>query len=75
MSKNPSDIEDDFTYHTPNPRQKILYEEIRNVAKSFAHCIADHCPDSKEASLAYTKLRESVMWANASIALNTKENN
>jgi len=66
-------IDNEFTYHPPTPKQKLLYEALREDAKKFAKCIAGLCPNSRETSLAYTKLQESVMWANASIALNTKE--
>jgi len=57
-----------FTYHAPTQGQPELYESIRHVARDFATCINDLCPESREKSLAMTKLEESVMWANASIA-------
>lgn len=57
-----------FTYHAPKQGQPELYESIRNVARDFATRINDLCPESREKSLAMTKLEESVMWANASIA-------
>ena len=38
--------------------------------KEFAYLLNDLCPDSREKSLAMTKLEECVMWANASIARN-----
>lgn len=62
------DIENRFTYHAPKEGQVELYESIRYVARDFATCINDLCPDSREKSLAITKLEETVMWANASIA-------
>ena len=67
MNKN---IDNNFTYHPPVGTQKPRYEEIREVARQFAWLIERHCPDSREKSLAFTKLEESVMWANASIARN-----
>jgi len=36
----------------------------------LAAYINENCPDSREKSLAFTKLEEAVMWANASIARN-----
>lgn len=57
-----------FTYHAPKGDQPKRYEAIRGFAKQFALLIDDFCPDSREKSLAITKLEESVMWANASIA-------
>ena len=62
------EIEKRFTYHAPKEGQPELYECIRHVARDFATCINDLCPDSREKSLAITRLEETVMWANASIA-------
>lgn len=46
------------------------YEIIRDQARGFAHLLNDLCPDSREKSLALTKLQEAVQMANASIAIN-----
>ncbi|MDF2615461.1 MAG: hypothetical protein K0Q47_116 [Sedimentibacter sp.] len=62
------DLENRFSYHSPKPDQIGKYERIRDMAKEFAYLIRDNCPDSREASLAITKIEESVFWANASIA-------
>lgn len=64
------DIDNNFTYHAPKGDQQMRYQSIREIAKGFAMFIDDHCPDSREKSLAMTKLEECVMWANASIARN-----
>jgi hypothetical protein len=64
------DIENNFTYHAPKGDQQMRYQSIREIAKGLAMFIDDHCPDSREKSLAMTKLEECVMWANASIARN-----
>lgn len=64
------DIEKNFTYHAPKQGQPERYELIRNKAKELALVIEKSCPDSREKSLAFTKLEEAVMWANASIARN-----
>ena len=64
------DIEKNFTYHPPKGNQPERYERIRNKAKSLASSIDVYCPDSREKSLAMTKLEEAVMWANAAIARN-----
>ena len=63
-------IEKNFTYHAPKQGQPERYELIRNKAKELALVIEQACPDSREKSLAFTKLEEAVMWANASIARN-----
>jgi hypothetical protein len=63
-------IETAFTYHAPTDGQPEKYVQIRNKAKELALLIEDLCPESREKSLAMTKLEEFVMWANASIARN-----
>lgn len=63
-------IDNNFTYHAPKGDQQMRYQSIREIAKGLAMFIDDHCPDSREKSLAMTKLEECVMWANASIARN-----
>lgn len=65
-----TDIDNNFTYHAPKGDQQMRYQSIREIAKGLAMFIDDHCPDSREKSLAMTKLEEAVMWANAAIARN-----
>lgn len=57
-----------FTYHQPKEGQPKVYESIRKIAKDFAAYIIIAVPDSREQSLALTKLEEAVFWANAAIA-------
>lgn len=66
---NPT-IENNFTYHAPKEGQPEKYEQIRSKAKELAYLIDEVCPNSREKSLAMTKLEEASMWANASIARN-----
>lgn len=63
-------IENAFTYHPPKDGQPGMYVEIREKAKEFAYLIDKLVSDSREKSLAMTKLEECVMWANAGIARN-----
>jgi len=67
------DIENSFKYHAPNEEQQIKYKALRSCAKDIAGLIKDFCPDSREKSIAFTKLQECIMWANASIACNEEE--
>ena len=62
------DIEKNFSYHKPKEDQLGRYEAIRAMGKEFAILIRECCPESREQSLAITKLEEAVMWANAAIA-------
>ena len=64
-------VEHVFTYHTPSGDQSTRYSVIRNTARSLAHTILDNTPVSPEQTLALRRLQEVVMWANASIAINT----
>lgn len=63
-------IENAFTYHEPKEGQPAKYLAIREYAKELAYLIDELVPDSREKSLAMTKLEECVMWANAGIARN-----
>ena len=67
------EIENTFMYHRPFGDQPERYEAIRAIAKSLAYRIHRSCPSSRERSLALTHLQQAVMWANASIAINEKE--
>lgn len=64
------DYENAYSYHAPKGDQPDRYEAIRGNAKQLAMLIDMVCPESRERSLAHTKLEEAVMWANASIARN-----
>ena len=66
----PSAINNIFTYHAPKGDQLERYEAIRELAKQFAHLINSSTPESREKSLALTNLQQTVMWANAAIAIN-----
>ena len=67
------DIDNVFSYHAPFGDQPQRYVELREKARELAQLIDNHCPDSREKSLAFTKLQESIMFANASIAINEVE--
>ena len=70
MTKEQAVIEKNFQYHPPKNGQDEKYKKLRYNAKLLAYMINDLCPNSREKSLAMTKLEEAVMWANASIARN-----
>ncbi len=62
-----------FTYHPPFGDQVDRYQEIRDMGHALAMLLTDATPVSREQSLALTKLEEAVMWANAAIARNEKD--
>lgn len=65
-------VDNNFTYHAPFGDQAARYVLLRSEAKVLAVLLLAHCPESRERSLALTKLEESVFWANAAIARNEK---
>ena len=69
-SNEERDLENRFTYHAPKEGQPAKYQIIRGDGLNMAKAINALCPNSRERSLALTKLEEAVMWANAAIARN-----
>ena len=70
INKERERLNNNFIYHAPKGNQQSRYENIRAQARDFAEAILLQTPASRERSLAFTKLEEAVMWANASIARN-----
>jgi hypothetical protein len=68
-----SDLNNRFTYHPPRDNQVGSYVQVRNAGKVLAELINQLAPDSREKSLAITRVEEAVMWANAAIARNDDE--
>lgn len=65
------DLLNRFNYHPPkDDRTRIKHEIIRKTMFNAAVEVAHLCPDGREKSLAFTKLEEAMMWANAAIARN-----
>ena len=64
------DLDNAFTYHPPKPDQIARYGALRGSGRTLAEKIAEFCPPSPERSTAIAKVREAIMWANASIACN-----
>jgi hypothetical protein len=66
-------VKHNFTYHPPHGDQAKRYESIRLSIGDVASYLQSVCPQSRELSLALTKLEEAGMWANAAIARNEKQ--
>lgn len=62
-------VEDYFTYHAPQGDQPARYAALRDAALAFAREIERLVPQGPDRTVAIRKLRESVMTANAAIAL------
>lgn len=69
MAFTDEEIEDLFTYHAVKPGQQERYQAIRSSAKELAKVIVANTPASADQSAATRHLREAIMTANASIAL------
>jgi hypothetical protein len=67
---NREELERRATYHPPSERAKFLHEETRAHYLAIATFVMEKIPESREASLAQTKLEEFLFWANAAIARN-----
>ena len=67
----PLNLDNIFTYHEVKSEQLPKYKAIRAMAKELAELIQNECPDSQERAVALTNVQQAVMWANASIAINS----
>lgn len=63
-------IENIFTYHAPKGDQAERYQKLREGGKTLALLIEELTPDSREKSIALTKIQEAIQMANAAIAIN-----
>jgi len=63
-------IEKNYNSHELKEYQKIYMNQLKECFPLLAKNIINYCPDSRERSLALTKLEECMFWANASIARN-----
>lgn len=67
-TKTTEQIQRSFCSYRLDEDHEILCKQIRDAARQFAHMINICAPDSREKSLALTKLEEAMMWANAAIS-------
>ncbi|HLJ87760.1 MAG TPA: hypothetical protein VKZ53_13120 [Candidatus Angelobacter sp.] len=62
-------LETIFQYHSPREDQLPKYSAIREAAKQFAKVVLENTPKCADQTAAIRKIRESMMTANAAIAL------
>jgi len=67
---NREELDDRFVHYVPNEDAISCHEAVRAAGRALALKVEHLCPDSREKSLAMTKVEEAVMWANAAIARN-----
>lgn len=58
-------------FYDSKEEQIEKYNSIRMKAMELAALIDSECPEGREKSLAFTKIAEASLWANASIARNS----
>jgi hypothetical protein len=61
------------THHAPFGDQAARYEDNRKAVLGLMVLLRGNCPASPELETALNRLRECLMWSNASIACNEKE--
>lgn len=64
------EIDDRFKYHKPTEEKAAMHEAVRSDIASISRYFEIQLPDSRERSIAITKLEEAMFWANAAIARN-----
>ena len=67
---NQDELEKRATYHPPTPQARELHELTRMIYLDAAQFVMNRIPESREASVAQTKLEEFLFWTNAAIARN-----
>lgn len=55
------------------PELRIVYNDIRDAALTFAEHLDTLCPASRELDLALTNIEQAMFWANAAIARRSPE--
>lgn len=65
---DPQEIHDRFMHHPPTETRAVVHENARRWVRETAESFDQHLPESREKSLALTRLEEALFWANAAIA-------
>ena len=63
------DLDHIFKYHAPKGDDLEKYQKIRDAGKAFAEVVLQNTPTGADQSATIRCIREAVMTANASIAL------
>lgn len=64
------ELEDRFKSHHMTDKNKVKSNRLRNQTTILAESIDIYCPESREKSIALTKLEECLFWCNAALSRN-----
>jgi len=67
MNMSKEEIETRFSYHSPTSEHVELFELMRSKVKELGYLINEVCPESREKSMAFSKLEECLFHINSSI--------
>jgi hypothetical protein len=62
------ELENRFKKHKVSDADQQLMDQINMMLGAIGEFLNEKCPESREKSLAITKLEEVAFWANASVA-------
>lgn len=71
MSRTSEDIVNSLAYHPATADTAPQFDRVRSAIIAVSVAWNEELPECREKSLALTALQEAMMWANASIALQT----
>lgn len=71
--KNSGQYDKLFIHHPPSADRIKKHEGLREFAIQYARYIEENTPPSSERTLAIRKLQETLMWANAALAINNED--
>lgn len=63
------ELRQNYLYHPPNKETAELHELVRDECFGLANFFNGNLPDSREKSIALTKVQEAMWAANAAIAI------
>jgi hypothetical protein len=66
-------LDEVFRYHPPSGNQAARYHVLREAARAFASDVIRWCPAGPDRTAALRLIREALMTANASIALEGRD--
>lgn len=67
-----NDIENRFAFHPATEVTGPKHDAVRAACRTLAHYLSGELPEGRHKALSLTALQESMMWANAAIACDTK---